>query len=285
MFKIVSVFGEKIVMTRLVIKDLHVSVEGKEILKGVNLTVNSNETIALLGPNGHGKSTLLNVIMGHPKYVVTEGSIFFDDVDVLNKTTDERAKLGLFLAMQNPSEVPGVINSDFLRAALNARSERPISTYNFYKLLDKATKDVKMPFDLATRSLNEGFSGGEKKRNEMLQLVLLQPTIAMLDEIDSGLDVDAIQIVADVIKEQQEKGMGFFVTSHYARLYDLIHPTRAVVMINGKIVIDGGPETIQRIDKEGYEFIKTELGINIEKEEPKMNTVSIGTCAVKEIIK
>ncbi len=272
-------------MANLIIKDLHVEVEGKEILKGVNLTVNSNETIALLGPNGHGKSTLLNVIMGHPKYLVTQGSIYFDDVDVLSKTTDERARLGLFLAMQNPSEVPGVINSDFLRAALNARAERPISTYNFYKLLDKATKDVKMPFDLATRSLNEGFSGGEKKRNEILQLVLLQPTIAMLDEIDSGLDVDAIQIVADVIKEQQEKGMGFFVISHYARLYDLIHPTRAVVMINGRIVIDSGPETIQRIDKEGYEFIKTELGIEIEKEEQKMNTVSIGTCAVKEIIK
>ena len=129
-------------MASLVIKDLHVSVEGKEILKGVNLTVNSNETIALLGPNGHGKSTLLNVIMGHPKYVVTQGSIYFDDVDILSKTTDERAKLGLFLAMQNPSEVPGVINSDFLRAALNARAEKPISTYNFYKLLDNATKDL-----------------------------------------------------------------------------------------------------------------------------------------------
>lgn len=272
-------------MATLLIKDLHVEVDGKEILKGVNLEVHSNETIALLGPNGHGKSTLLNVIMGHPKYVVTNGSITFDGVDVLNKTTDERARLGLFLAMQNPSEVPGVINSDFLRAALNAKSEKPISTYNFYKLLDKATKDVKMPFDLATRSLNEGFSGGEKKRNEILQMVLLQPTIAMLDEIDSGLDVDAIQIVSDVIKEQQAKGMGFFVISHYARLYDLINPTRAVVMINGRIVIDGDEKVIHRIDKEGYEFIKTELGIEIEKEEPKMNTVSIGSCAVKEIIK
>lgn len=272
-------------MATLIIKDLHAAVEGKEILKGVNLTINSNETVALLGPNGHGKSTLLNVIMGHPKYVVTQGSITLDGEDVLNKTTDERARLGLFLAMQNPSEVPGVINSDFLRAAVNARNEKPISTYNFYKLLDKATKDVKMPFDLATRSLNEGFSGGEKKRNEMLQLVLLKPQIALLDEIDSGLDVDAIQIVADVIKEQQANGMGFFVISHYARLYDLIHPSRAVVMINGRIVIDGDSSTIQRIDKEGYEFIKTELGINIEKEETKMNTVSIGSCAVKEIIK
>ncbi len=272
-------------MATLTIKDLHAQVEGKEILKGVNLTINSNETIALLGPNGHGKSTLLNVIMGHPKYVVTQGTITFDGVDILSKTTDERARMGLFLAMQNPSEVPGVINSDFLRAAINAKAEKPISTYNFYKMLDKATKEVHMPFDLATRSLNEGFSGGEKKRNEILQMVLLQPSIAMLDEIDSGLDVDAIQIVSDVIKEQQAKGMGFFVISHYARLYDLIHPKRAVVMINGRIVVDGGEEVIHRIDKEGYEFIKTELGINIEKEEANMNSVSIGSCAVKEIIK
>ena len=272
-------------MATLIIKDLHAQVEGKEILKGVNLTINSNETIALLGPNGHGKSTLLNVIMGHPRYVVTQGTITFDGVDILSKTTDERARMGLFLAMQNPSEVPGVINSDFLRAAINSKSEKPISTYNFYKMLDKATKEVHMPFDLATRSLNEGFSGGEKKRNEILQMVLLQPSIAMLDEIDSGLDVDAIQIVSDVIKQQQEKGMGFFVISHYARLYDLIHPKRAVVMINGRIVVDGGEEVIHRIDKEGYEFIKTELGIEIEKEEPKMNSVSIGSCAVKEIIK
>ena len=272
-------------MATLIIKDLHAEVEGKEILKGVNLIVNEGETVALLGPNGHGKSTLLNVIMGHPKYKVTQGSVTLDGVDILSKPTDERAKLGLFLAMQNPSEVPGVINSDFLRAAVNARNEKPISTYNFYKMLDKATKDVKMPFDLATRSLNEGFSGGEKKRNEILQLVLLQPHIAMLDEIDSGLDVDAIQIVADVINEQKEKGMGFFVISHYARLYDLIHPTRAVVMINGRIAIDGDVSTIKRIDKEGYEFIKTELGIEIQKEEPKMSEVSIGTCAVKEMIK
>ena len=195
-------------MSTLTIKNLHAEVEGKEILKGIDLVVNEGETIALLGPNGHGKSTLLNVIMGHPKYKVTEGSIYFDDKNLLELTTDERAKLGLFLGMQNPSEIPGVINSDFLRAAVNARSEKPISTYQFYKLLDGATKELKMPFDLATRSLNEGFSGGEKKRNEILQLVLLKPKIAMLDEIDSGLDVDAIQIVADVINEQKKEGRG-----------------------------------------------------------------------------
>ena len=272
-------------MSKLVIKNLHAEVEGKEILKGIDLVINEGETVAVLGPNGHGKSTLLNVIMGHPKYIVTEGSIFFDDQDLLKMTTDERARAGLFLGMQNPSEIPGVINSDFLRAAVNAISEKPISTYSFYKLLDYATKDLKMPFGLATRSLNEGFSGGEKKRNEILQLLLLKPKIAMLDEIDSGLDVDAIQIVADAIKKEQEKGVGFLVISHYARLFDLIQPTRAVVIVNGKVVIDGDPSYIKRIDQTGYEFIKTELGIEIAKEDNKMNTVSIGTCAVKEAIK
>ena len=272
-------------MSTLKIKDLHVSVEGKEILKGVNLQINEGETVALLGPNGHGKSTLFNAIMGHPRYEVTQGSIYLDDVDVLSLSTDERAKAGLFLGMQLPAEVPGVINSDFLRAAVNVRQERPISTYNFYKILDAAIKKMKMPFDLATRSLNEGFSGGEKKRNEILQLLLLNPKIAMLDEIDSGLDVDALQVVGEVIREEQTKGKGFLVISHYARLYDLIQPTRAVVMINGKIAIDGDASVIKRIDTEGYEFIKTELGIEIEKEDGAMNKVSIGTCAVKESIK
>ena len=272
-------------MATLTIKNLHAEVDGKKILKGINLVINEGETVALLGPNGHGKSTLLNVIMGHPKYKVTEGSIFLDDVDILSLSTDERAKAGLFLGMQLPSEVPGVINSDFLRAAVNVRNEKPVSTYQFYKLLDSAVKEVKMPFDLATRSLNEGFSGGEKKRNEILQMILLKPKIAMLDEIDSGLDVDAIQVVADVIKKQQNEGRSFLVISHYARLFDLINPTRAVVIINGKVVIDGGPETIKRIDTTGYEFIKTELGVNIEKDEPEMNKVSIGSCAVRESIK
>ena len=272
-------------MATLKIKNLHVEVDGKEILKGVNVEISEGETVALLGPNGHGKSTLLNVIMGHPRYVITEGSIYLDDLDLTNLSTDERAKAGLFLALQNPPEVPGVINSDFLRAAVNSRSEEHLSTYKFYKLLDGAVKEVKMPFDLATRSLNEGFSGGEKKRNEILQLIMLEPKIAMLDEIDSGLDVDAIQIVAEVIKNEKAKGRGFLVISHYARLFDLIQPTRAIVMINGRIAVDGGVEFIKRIDQHGYEFIKTELGIEIEKEEPKMSNVSLGTCAVKEATK
>lgn len=272
-------------MSQLVIKNLHAEVEGKEILKGIDLVINEGETVAVLGPNGHGKSTILNVIMGHPKYVVTQGTIELDGENILEMSTDERAKKGLFLGMQNPVEIPGVINSDFLRAAVNSRNEVPVSTYKFYKSLDSATKELKMPFDLATRSLNEGFSGGEKKRNEILQLLLLKPKIAMLDEIDSGLDVDAIQIVADTINKLKQNGMGFMVISHYARLFDLIQPTRAIVIVNGKVVIDGDPKTIKRIDQTGYEFIKTELGIDIEKEENKMNTVSIGTCAVKERIK
>ena len=277
--------NEEIAMATLKIKNLHVEVEGKEILKGITTQFSEGETVALLGPNGHGKSTLLNVIMGHPRYKITQGSIHLDDVDLTNLTTDERAKAGLFLALQNPPEVPGVINSDFLRAALNAKSVEHLSTYKFYKELDKATKEVKMPFDLATRSLNEGFSGGEKKRNEILQMLMLDPKIAMLDEIDSGLDVDAIQIVAEVIRNQEAKGRGFLVISHYARLFDLIQPTRAIVIIHGRIALDGGVDLIKRIDKEGYEFIRTEYGINVEKEEPKMNNVSIGSCAVRESIK
>jgi len=272
-------------MSTLLINNLHAKVEGKEILKGVNLSITGGEVVAILGPNGHGKSTLLNVIMGHPKYEVTEGSVTFDGHDVLSLTTDERAKLGLFLAFQSPIEVPGVSNSDFLRAAVNAGKEKPISTYNFYKLLDSSVKEAKVPFDYATRNLNEGFSGGEKKRNEMLQMLLLQPKLAMLDEIDSGLDVDAIQVVSDIINKEKNENRSFLVISHYARLFDLINPTRAVVMINGRIALDGGPEIFKRIDQTGYEFIKTEYGIEIEKEDQDMNKVSIGSCAVKEAVK
>lgn len=272
-------------MGTLKITNLHASVEGKEILKGINLTINEGEVVAILGPNGHGKSTLLNVIMGHPKYKVTEGSISYNDVDILSLSTDERAKLGIFLGFQNPVEIPGVSNSDFLRAAVNSRNETSISTYKFYKVLDSATKEVKIPFDFVTRNLNEGFSGGEKKRNEILQLLLLKPGLAMLDEIDSGLDVDAIQVVADVINKEKDNNRTFMVISHYARLFDLIKPTRSVVIVNGRVAIDGDPSFVKRIDQEGYEFIKTELGIEIEKEEQNMNKVSLGSCAVKEVIK
>lgn len=273
-------------MAVLSIKNLHVKVEEKEILKGVNLTLSDHETLALLGPNGHGKSTLLNVIMGHPKYVVTEGTITLDGKDVLSMSVDERSRAGLFLAFQYPSEVPGVVNADFLKATMNVRREKPISLFQFYRALENASNEVKIPLDMANRSLNEGFSGGEKKRNEILQMILLQPAFAMLDEIDSGLDVDALQIVAEaIVKMKQETACSFLVISHYARLYDLIHPTRVAVMINGRIAVEGGPEIIKKIDQTGYEWIRTELGIQIEKENLEMKDVSIGSCATKEVLK
>lgn len=269
-------------MKELIIDNLHVSVEGKEILKGVHLEIRSGETVALLGPNGHGKSTLLAVIMGNPKYEVTAGSIRLDGEDVLNMKVDERARKGLFLAMQYPAEVPGVVNAEFLKAAINARRDAPIRLFEFYRSLENASKKVNIPMDMANRFLNEGFSGGEKKRNEILQMMLLKPDLAMLDEIDSGLDVDAINTVAEAIEEMKETGMSFLVISHYARLYELIHPTRAAIMINGKIVLEGDTSLIQRIDREGYEWLKKEYGIDIRKEETEMRQVSIGTCAVKQ---
>ncbi|HOF53190.1 MAG TPA: Fe-S cluster assembly ATPase SufC [Bacilli bacterium] len=272
-------------MDVLKIVDLHVNVEDKEILKGVSLTARSGETVALLGPNGHGKSTLLQAIMGNPRYRITSGQILLNDQDVLTMSVDERSKAGLFLGMQYPSEVSGVVNADFLRASINARRAKPLSLFQFYRLLDSTYKKMGIPFEMANRSLNVGFSGGEKKRNEILQMILLEPRFALLDEIDSGLDIDAMTIVASAIREEQEKGRGFLVVSHYARLYNMINLNRTIVMVNGKIAVEGGPEIIQKIDTKGYEWIKTELGIDIEKEEPAMSAVSIGVCATKEAIR
>ncbi|MDO5330366.1 MAG: Fe-S cluster assembly ATPase SufC [Bacillota bacterium] len=269
-------------MSSLVIKGLKASVKGKQILKGVDLTIGTGETVALLGPNGHGKSTLLACIMGNPNFEINGGSIEFDGQDVLSLSVDQRSKLGLFLAMQNPPEIPGVNSADFYKAALNAHREKPMNLFQFYSALQNAYKEMEIPFSMSNRNLNEGFSGGEKKRNEILQMKLLDPTISFLDEIDSGLDVDAIQLVASAINKEQEKGKGFLVISHYARLLDLLHPTRSVVMINGRIVVDGGPEIIKKIDTQGYEWIKRELGIEIEHEDQPMNKVSIGVCATRE---
>ena len=223
--------------------------------------------------------------MGNPKFVVTSGSILLDGEDVLSMKVDERAKKGIFLAMQYPSEVPGVVNSDFLKAAINSRREKPIKLFEFYRQLENASKKVNIPMEMANRFLNEGFSGGEKKRNEILQLLLLNPSFAMLDEIDSGLDVDAINVVASVIRELEETDMSFLVVSHYARLYQLIKPTRTAIMINGRIVLEGDTSLIKRIDEEGYDWLRKEHGINIKKEDSEMNKVSIGTCAVIQVIK
>ncbi|MFA6754910.1 MAG: Fe-S cluster assembly ATPase SufC [Bacilli bacterium] len=273
-------------MVFLEIKNLHVEVEGKEILKGINLTINKGDCLALLGPNGHGKSTLLAALMGNPHYKVTKGSITFMDKDVLKMSVDERSKSGMFLGFQNPYEIPGVISADFYKSMIQVRTGERVSLYKFYKTLEDSTKEMKMPLELVNRSLNDGFSGGEKKRNEILQMKLINPTFAMLDEIDSGLDVDAINVVSDAInKQRNEQGTSFLIISHYARLFDLIKPNRTAVIVNGRIAVDGGPEIFKKIDQFGYEWIHTELGIPVEKEDKEMNKVSIGVCATKEAIK
>ena len=269
-------------MSKLKIENLFVSVNDKEILKGLSIEFSSEETIALLGPNGNGKSTLLQTIMGNPNYTINSGNIWLDDKDITKLTVDERSKLGLFLGMQYPSEVPGVNNSDFLKSALNAHREKPVSLFEFYKILDNAYKQVHIPFEMSTRNLNEGFSGGEKKKNEILQMLVLNPNIVMLDEIDSGLDVDAIQTVANVIKAEQQK-RGFLIVSHYAKLYDLIHIDKAIVLVNGRVAKVGDKSLIKKIDEQGYEWLKAE-GIEF-KDEAQMNSVSIGTCATKEALK
>ena len=270
-------------MAELIIKDLHVSVNDIEILKGIDLTVLSNERHALMGPNGNGKSTLLQAIMGNPKYIVTKGSITFDGQDVLSMEVDERSKVGLFLGMQYPSEISGVTNSDFLRSAINARREKPISLFKFIKEMDKAIKQLDMKPDLAHRFLNDGFSGGEKKRNEIVQMMMLKPQIAMLDEIDSGLDVDALRIVSDAINEcQKENGMGLLIVSHYARFYDYLKPTHAHILVDGKIVLSSDASLVEKVDTMGYEWIEQELNITLKKEEKKA-PLSLGSCGAKKV--
>lgn len=270
-------------MPTLKIENLHVSVENKEILKGVDLVVNPGEIHALMGPNGNGKSTLLMTIMGHPKYTVTEGSITFDGQNVLEMSVDQRSKAGLFIAMQNPQEVPGVTNSDFLKAAVNAHRDEPIKLFQFIRLLDKTIEEVGMKSDMAHRFLNEGFSGGEKKRNEIIQMKLLKPSLAMLDELDSGLDVDALKVVADNVNElYRENNMGMIIVSHYERFYELIKPTHAHVLINGRIVKSGDHELAKKIDAEGYEWLIREQNIVLEKEEEVKRAISLGSCAANQ---
>lgn len=273
-------------MSKLEIKDLHVSIDEKEILKGVNLTINSGEIHALMGPNGNGKSTLLSAIMGHPTYTVTSGEIIFDGENVLEMEVDERSRAGIFLGMQYPAEVPGVTNSDFMKAALNARRETPIGLFEFVKMMDGAINKLDMKSDLAHRYLNEGFSGGEKKRNEILQMILLEPKIAMLDEIDSGLDVDALKIVSDVIHENvTQNSTGTLIVSHYERFFKQIEPTHTHIMIDGKIVLSSDGLLVNKIDAQGYDWLKEELGIDVySKNQERPSVVSIGSCAVKDSV-
>ena len=250
----------------LKIENLHVSIEDKEILKGVNLEVKGGEIHAIMGPNGTGKSTLSSAIMGHPKYEVTSGTITLDNEDVLEMEVDERAKAGLFLAMQYPSEITGVTNADFLRSAINARREEgdELSIMKFIRKMDEQMEFLEMDPDMAQRYLNEGFSGGEKKRNEILQLMMIEPKIAILDEIDSGLDIDALKVVSKGINKMRGEGFGCLMITHYQRLLNYITPDYVHVMMQGRIVKSGGPELAQRLEAEGYDWIKQELGIEDE---------------------
>lgn len=254
-------------MAKLEIKNLHVEIEGKKILKGVNLTVNSGEVHAIMGPNGTGKSTLASALMGHPKYEVTEGEAYLDGEDILEMEVDERARAGLFLAMQYPAEVPGVTNSDFMRQALNATSGKNVGLIEFAMDYEKKVEELKMRPDLAHRYLNEGFSGGERKRNEILQLKVLKPKFAILDEIDSGLDVDALKVVGQNVNDMVSDAFGCILITHYQRILDHITPTNVHIMIDGKVVLSGGKELIEKIDQNGYEWIKDELGIEFSESE------------------
>lgn len=263
----------------LEIKDLHVTAGDKEILKGINLTVNDGEIHAIMGPNGNGKSTLLQTIMGHPSYTVTKGEILYNGEDVLKMSVDERSRKGIFLAMQYPKEIAGVTNSDFLRAAINSRLEKNISLFKFIKEIDKNIAKLKMKEDLAHRFVNDGFSGGEKKRNEILQMMMLHPSLGMLDEIDSGLDVDAIKLVSDAILDlKNESNLGLMIVSHYERFFTMIQPTHSHVIVDGKIVVEGDSELVYKIDTDGYDWLYNELKIQPVKESRPL-VYSLGTCA------
>lgn len=270
----------------LKIENLHVNVvdkeTSKEILKGINLEVKTGEIHAIMGPNGNGKSTLANTLMGHYKYKVTAGDILLDGENIVDMPVDERSRNGLFLAMQYPNEISGVTNSDFIKQAMQARlpEGEHIKLYKFIKELDKSVKDLKMNQDLPHRYLNEGFSGGEKKRNEILQMKMLKPSFAILDEIDSGLDVDALKIVGENIDAMRSKDFGAIIITHYERLLDYVHCDYVHILMDGKIVKTGGKELIEKIDNEGYDWLKAELGI-VDEIPEKVRTV-LGTCAVKK---
>ncbi|MBO3285603.1 Fe-S cluster assembly ATPase SufC [Paenibacillus sp. FSL M8-0228] len=253
-------------MTTLKIEELRSKIEGKEILKGLTLEIHGGEIHAIMGPNGTGKSTLASALMGHPKYEVTGGKVTLDNEDLLEMEVDERAQAGLFLAMQYPSEIAGVTNSDFLRSAINARREEgdEISLIRFIREMESKMKGLEMNPEFMHRYLNEGFSGGEKKRNEILQMMLLEPKFVILDEVDSGLDIDALRIVANGVNEMRSPDRGFLIITHYQRLLNYITPDFVHVMMQGRIVKSGGPELAHRLEAEGYDWVKEELGITDE---------------------
>ncbi|WP_276357510.1 Fe-S cluster assembly ATPase SufC [Cohnella caldifontis] len=249
--------------TEFEIRGLKATIEGKEILKGIDLKIQGGEIHAIMGPNGTGKSTLASALMGHPKYEVTDGEVTLNGEDVLEMEVDERARAGLFLAMQYPSEITGVTNADFLRSAINARrgEGNEISLIKFIRLMEGKMKELEMDPEFMHRYLNEGFSGGEKKRNEILQMMMLEPKLVILDEIDSGLDIDALKIVAAGVNAMRSEERGFLVITHYQRLLNYIKPDFVHVMMQGRIVKSGGPELAERLEAEGYDWVKEELGI------------------------
>ena len=247
-------------MALLELKNLHVALEdGTEIVKGVDLSVDANQVHAIMGPNGSGKSTLAYALMGHPAYEITEGQILFDGEDVTERAADERAQRGLFLAFQYPHAVPGVTVTSFLRSAINAiRKARagqddPIPISDFRKEVLAQMERLRIPRELAQRYLNDGFSGGEKKRVEILQMAMLKPRIAILDETDSGLDIDALRVVADGVQELVGPEMGALVITHYQRILNYVTPDYVHVFIDGRIVEEGGPELAHTLEAEGYE--------------------------------
>ncbi|MFZ2496663.1 MAG: Fe-S cluster assembly ATPase SufC [Trichococcus flocculiformis] len=256
-------------MSTLEIIDLHVSIEDKQILKGVNLVMNTGEIHAIMGPNGTGKSTLSQAIMGHPSYKITQGQVLLDGQDVTEMEVDERARAGLFLAMQYPSEIAGITNAEFMRAAINARrpEDDKISVMNFIKKLDEKMEILNMPEEMAERYLNEGFSGGEKKRNEILQLMMIEPKFAILDEIDSGLDIDALKVVSKGVNLMSGPDFGVLIITHYQRLLNYVHPTFVHVMMDGRIVKSGDASLAKRLEAEGYRGIRDELGLDIQLDE------------------
>ena len=244
----------------LKIEDLYVEIDGQEIVKGLDLEVGKGEIHAIMGPNGSGKSTLANVLMGHPRYEVTGGSITFQGEDVFELEPDERAKLGMFLAFQYPSEVPGVSVANFLRTAVNSVREEQLNPMEMYRLLQEKMSIMQMDPKFAERYLNEGFSGGEKKRNEILQMLMLDPKLAIMDETDSGLDIDALQVVAKGVNEMKGPEFSAVIITHYQRILRYIEPDRVHVMLDGRLVTSGGKELADDLEEKGYDWVRQEFG-------------------------
>lgn len=253
-------------MSVLEVKDLHVTVEGKKILKGVNLKMSTGEIHAIMGPNGTGKSTLSSTIMGDPAYKITKGDILLNGKSIIDLPVDERARMGLFLAMQYPQEIPGVTNAEFVKSAINARRPKddPIPLMDFIKRLDETLETLDMSEEMADRYLNEGFSGGEKKRNEIMQMMMIRPEFAILDEIDSGLDIDALKVVSCGVNQMRGDNFGSLIITHYQRLLNYIIPDYVHVMMDGRLVKTGGPDLAIRLEKEGYAKLRDELGLDIK---------------------